>query len=848
MARRGKQAHTPDVRGEQLGERKQVQLNVDDARCKIVSISSSESENSVNLVDLHELDSEARNPTLPYNSGSSRGKGDGTHVWRDQLLSRKKHACETARSPLEGKCISPVSTLSPTPSAAKRAPSQPSRNASPRKQPIESQEQQLGTYLSLRDRQFATLHEELQHLRSMHTNLQGIIARKNQEIEELQCVVSKKKKEIEHLKAQLASATKQHPAASLPVLDDRGASARGIRDTIRPSLSLYARSSSAEKLSDKVTNEGGPAAKMLLELRQNVASRDTIIDNLRMELHALQHEKKETATRTSKMTAELEEARAMCEKFRSEVAAKDSLVSDLQRRLLSLPATTKALNMAAPHTSVTRSSAFEEAEDKISFRRPNERFYSLGDGIENVEGILRQAEASVFSPVKSAPFPGKHHEDSYGHVRLELDHLRRCLEREKEANSELERQWRRRREVDMRMAEVELNAARAEADAFRRELTKLQQQATVCNFAEAQLQTARTENDTLHQRVQELRDENNAQASREMELRNTVRLLRESCERHEEEVDLLRRRVNMMKDNEGRMREEIGVLEERLSSSERMRLAGHNGDASASCDINSYLSLMSLNAELQQRTKDLEDEIHRIRVSSEEAPPNDERGADDGGSSTQGVIELKRKWNSSQINEETEELDAGSPPELTKSDTQNAGPGITQLLKIGGLQSELLQLRKELDLTRSELTTLRLQQAKDSEHVRRVVQRKVTSLRAARSEIERLSIHIKQQEALIVELRRKCEDHQRLTGVQHSPCSATTASAARDRSHKCAALLDEKIVEEALRSESKKLDEEMNSLRQQLVKTLEERDHWKSLAAAVSIDTLPVVNTYKCLS
>ncbi|CBH17531.1 hypothetical protein, conserved [Trypanosoma brucei gambiense DAL972] len=864
-------------------QQQQQQPTLTEQKDKVVALSSSSSDVSVSAVTEYKTGEETVSSPKP--SPGIVNHAEGPQNWREQLFLRNFPTGETAQqhakghSPKRRKSVNSFSTI------GRRGSFVLSHTVTPRKKPLESQEEQLETYRSLQDRQFVSVHEELQHLRVMYTNLQKVVSRKNEEIEKLHQEVVTKTKEIERLNGLVDKLSKRRGNSTGSALDEgRAASARGSRPSFSPSLALYAKGASEDKLSNKVNGAGGAPAKMLLELRQNVASRDTIIDNLRMELHSAQHEKKESESKANKLGTELEDAKAQVTKLRSDLTTRDAVIEDMQRRLVSLPETTVGSSSQGLYRTPNSSNNSGPPTKQPMLHELGGNCLASNGALEHMRHDSQQLGGAGTLPYKSALCPGTQHQDLESAFRLELEHLRRCLEREKDTNSELEKHWRRRQEVEKRMAEVELNTARAEAEAFRRELTRLQQQQAMSNFAENQLQTARSENDVLQQRVQELREENAAQASREMELRNNVRLLRETCERHEEEVETLHRRMKVMKDNEIRLQEDIDILEEKLSRAERMRAAEQNGNNSLSCDIGSYVSLMSLNEKLQRRTEELEEQIRKMEECHAATPHDDfkkecgqehvfttpdvEAGAIGGISpasldSQGGVIEFL-----------TPPVSTGGGDAAACSTHEAGDSMICNGQAVGGsrksvnnlplevkettdvstvvqqLQDELQGVRDRLRVTESELAMLREKQALSEERVRETVKRKVTSLRAAREEATRCWEMLRQQEVLVKRLQKQCEYQREIIESRDPPllgpmrlstqasaptvCAPTTCIETKDGNTANETSREDKLIEEALRWESMRLDEEMKLLRQKLRRTVEERDHWKYLATGNS--------------
>ncbi|KAG8347290.1 hypothetical protein TRVL_01871 [Trypanosoma vivax] len=719
------------------------------------------------------------------------------------------------------------------------------------KSTMETQEEQLEMYRVLQERQFTTLHEELQHLRVSYVGLHKTLSRKNEEVLQLQNDINKKKREIERLNALVQSLRRRSPEAEGAREEDRAMTARGDgAGRIIPSLALFA-ASRKSGLANNTNGGGGPPAKMLLELRQNIASRDTVIDRLRIEMGALQNSNTEKDVKIKRLEEELEKARSECAKLLNDIAVAKAPTSSVQN---GAPSTANDFPIPTDISAGCGASSSKVRDEIEVIRHQLEDYrknFSADDNTtEHIGRKLQQLEQVVpptyASGADASPQP--HQWPLHGGMRDELDHLRRCLEREKDASADMERQWRRRREADMRMAEAELSSARAETEVFRRELVRLQQQLAISNFADAQLQTARNENDALQQRVHELREENMAQASREVELRNSIRSLRESCERHEDELLALQRRLKVTKESESRLREEVSELEERLA---RVEEAAEHAGSPPPDELNSYMSLLSLNTELQNRVKALEDEIQQTKktvsaTSTEGVEPEDSAG----GCPIAAIEAAAARSDDTKLDdeccelfdvEEKRDVVAAVPPDSVE-ELQDRVCSI--MSRLSDCEEELRRSREQLSAAESEVAILRQQKDACVEKARETVQRKVSSLRAAREEALHYQEQLKKQSMVILDLQQQCKRKQELLesvgkgglsglkGMQRAPCPS--CNGANSDCVDVVARLEEQLIEEALREESMRVDAELEALRTELASTQMERDQWKMVATLSS--------------
>ncbi|KEG08027.1 hypothetical protein DQ04_08191020 [Trypanosoma grayi] len=458
-----------------------------------------------------------------------------------------------------------------------------------------------------------------------YVHTQRTLRLRGEEVTRLQKELDDKSKEIERLKALLELVRKKRPlvagGARAEEAEENGAAGAGAT-RVTPSLALFAATA------DDGVGRGQPA-RMLLELRQNIASRDTVIDGLRMELGALRKAEKDMDEALHAKTTELEEARALCASLTADLSAKDARIEELQKRCV---ATTPV-----GRTGDTRNSSIShgiENPDVVLLRQKLEEYKQrcrvAEAAVSATRAQLQSLEIGAFSSRPTAIDPPQQQQEAG--LRAELEHLQRCLQREKDTSAELERHWRQRLDSDRRMTESDVDTARSEAEACRREVARMQRQLTTASFAEAQLQAARNENDTLQQRVVELREENSAQAARERELRNELRATKEVNDRREDEVVSLQRRLKIAKDSEGGLREEVEMLEGKLErAEERFRAVERESTMPQRVDgvepsavpreLSSYAALMALNTQLQERLQSLEAELRTAKTApaSEEA-------------------------------------------------------------------------------------------------------------------------------------------------------------------------------------------------------------------------------------
>ncbi|KAF5223490.1 hypothetical protein ECC02_003509 [Trypanosoma cruzi] len=782
---------------------------------------------------------------------------------------------------------------------------------SPPRPYLERPEQQLELYHSLQKRKFVTLHEELHHLRMSHVHAQKTLRLRGEEVKRLRRELEEKTREIERLKSLIAVLRKAHHQANGSVAETDAVESAGPA-TVSPSLALFAATAA-----DGVGGGRGAEARLLLQLRQNIASRDTIISDLRMELSALRQAKKEADEKVNKLTAEVAEMHARCEKLSAELGVKDKTIEELEKRCAG--AQMSEVNggigkSGNDNSDGTSSSDVLELRQKLEEYRLHHR--AADDVIEGIQQQLQRIEAMGLC-VPHCNSTGKLPSQQEEGLRGELMHLRQCLDREEETRAESERLWRRSHEADLRMLETELCSTKAEAEAYKREVARMQKQIATAGFMEAQLQAARNENDALQQRVCELREENIAQSSREKELLHELRSTKEAQDRREEEVSSLQRRLRNSKENEDRLRKEVEMLEGRLRAVERGL-----SDAPPPYELISYAALMKLNADLQERLKTLETEPQKAkktpplvnttddvtlleaggdiamepvaRATVEEEGPN--ARMEQGGACLHGVpeqsatsiapsepLQVKLKDVHDAYRTPSHRLDEVSlelvspeqcgavSAESTKRVNKEAGKAhcksairsrlqdvqwhaimtangsdatdklraeVSRLRKcLKTCEEELEQTRMELEATKLELDNARRQQVAYNGPTQGVGERKVSSLRAARMELEHWRQLAVEHESALVELKKRYEglkiaiaSLQESTQVSPNTSAPVSAFVLPD----WVACNDEHIIEEALRDETARIDEDMNKLRRELHTMRKDRDHWMAVATGLS--------------
>ncbi|RNF20840.1 uncharacterized protein Tco025E_03731 [Trypanosoma conorhini] len=695
--------------------------------------------------------------------------------------------------------------------------------------------------------------------------------------------------------------------------------------------------------------ERGATAKLLLELRRNIASRDTIISNLRLELSSLRQAKQQAQEQIDAVSAEVAAIHARCETLSADVCLKERTIEDLQKRCGAAQST--AVKGSTTSGSIDNGSGSGAPEVVEPGQRPKEgrlqqraadtAIGSLQQRLHPIEVRGLYLSRATGTETQQQTQWGKEEEgeeEEREGLRGELLRLRQCLDREEEARGESGRLWRRRLEADLRTAESELSTARAEVEACKREVARMQRQVTAAGFMEAQLQAARNENDALQQRVCELREENLAQSARERELLDELRATKEAYDRREDEVSSLQRRLRASREKEGGLREEVETLEGRLRAvGPAASYTHHRNDGSGAVpanappphELSSYAALMELNARLQQRLALLEAELQQAR----KAAPAAHAAAVAAATSDEGVGLVKERvtqldkcvselqqrlaqtgaflqqqqqqqaqFATSQLSCERmrTELNAvrdaygalsdcwgalieelagvGSSGAATAGEDTHAGRQAAPLegprpsairsrlqdvqrhalltaedapATIAALRAEvsrlsecLRQREEELGQTRRELVAAKLEldnvrrRAATCEGIGRGVgERKVSSLRAARMELE----HWRQQameRALACEtLNKQCEEQQQLITSLHASLrlNPTTPSLTSGLGLIVGADgNDDRIIEEALREETARLDEEMNALRREVRTMRRERDHWKAVAAGTA--------------
>ncbi|RNF07572.1 hypothetical protein TraAM80_03255 [Trypanosoma rangeli] len=802
---------------------------------------------------------------------------------------------------------------------------QPTPSVSPLKPALETPEQQLEIYRSLQQRKFATLHEELHYLRMSYVHAQKTLRLRGEEVTRLHREVEDKSKDIERLKALLALMRKKRPQANEAGVEEEGSGCSGTAH-LAPSLVLFAATAA-----DDNNGERSATANLLMELRQNIAARDTVINNLRMELNSLRQAKRAADKQVHAVSEEVAAAHARCERLAADVSLKDRAIEDFQKRCaFTQTASRNGSTTAVNNNDNSGGTGVPEAVavgQRIGKRRLQHRV--VDNVIRDIQQQLHRIEVTgLYLPrTTSTEMRQEEEEEEEEGLRDESMRLRQRLDRGDEARDESEQLCRRRLGADLCTAEAELSKARAAVEAYKREVTRMQKQVVTAGFMEAQLQAARNENDALQQRVCELREENLAQFSREQELLSELRSTKEAHDRCEDEVSLLQRRMRASKENEDGLREEVGVLEGKLRAVERRDSThAHRSDGTEAVltdappphELSSYATLMVSNARLQERLTSLEAELQQAREQSPSANAAADAAVSDKGSGivkqrvarlVTGVAELKARLEESGafLQQEQSQLatsrlswerlraefsgvrdayktlshcldtftqeqaEVGPSEAIAAEDTrgdeqaQHESPvssAVRSRLRdvqrhalmaadapeiIAALRVEVFRLceclkereealgrtRRELVATSLELDNVRRQVSTFGGTGKGVGERKVSSLRAARVELEHWRQQATERELACEALRRQCQEQQQLIASLHDSLQlhSTPPSMTSDPVFRGGAdWSDDHIIEEALRGETARLDEEMNVLRREVSTVKKERDHWKAVA------------------
>lgn len=797
--------------------------------------------------------------------------------------------------------------------------------------PLVNSEENFEVQRSVHGRKFVSLHEELNHLRTGYLHAKRTLCLRSEEVERLRAEVMEKSNLVEHMKALLAMMQKK-----LLGTNDCSAANDNIVGSDDTGLNLPPAFFAVAK-GDGVRCNHGATANLLMDLRQNIAMRDTVINDLRAEITSLRNAKSAVDDRVQTLEAELAESRARCDSLIADADIRSSTIENMPRYCF----TTQIGYSNSPNRGVGRGSGdgggnggadVDVRTTPFQLVEHRERYHTVDNAMSDVgRHMERTAAAQVCSPcvargeISLLPQEG---------LRVELMHTRQTLEREREATAELERQWRRRREADLAMMEAELNTAKTEVEAYKQEMTRIQRRLTTASFAEVQLQAAHNENDVLQQRVVELREANTAQTSRERELRSELNITKEACNRHESEVASLQSRLKASRASECGLREEVEILGEKLARAEERLRTMKSGstvsslkdgmtlspNASPPHDLSSYAALMKLNANLQDQLSALETELQRAKGTSpprvppllekrgttwmgnaDEVASNDatwarrfaqfstetvalkldieaiqtflhklqkrfasSKGLSSGlraelegvcntcdvlfrrwekvaqdvtqmGESEAPAVEadkmtLEKKQRSSAIRDRLQSvqrhalLTAEAPDFLTALETQ------TNRLK--EREEELKRTRLQLTAAMEEIDALRQKQkqprsAGEEESVCGVGERKGSSQFATRTVLTQLREQLALRDATVEELKTKTVEQQRvIESLRNATSPVSTASPISNRGR----WDDEKIIEEALRQEAIRMDEEMDEMRCKVHAMQKERDYWRAMA------------------